>query len=49
MQLSEKQKTFSQFSAAFLKCRLNSEFFLKKDYPQIFCISEIAYSGNVVM
>ena len=27
MELSEKQKTFSQFFAAFLKCRLNFEFF----------------------
>ena len=48
MELSEKQKTFSQFFAAFLKCRLNFEFFKKKDYPQIFCVSEIAYSENVV-
>ena len=27
MELSEKQKTFSQFFAAFLKCRLNFELF----------------------
>ena len=32
MQLSEKQKTFSEFFAAFLKCRLNFELFEAKDY-----------------
>ena len=47
MQLSEKQKTFWQCFAPFLKCRLNFQLFEKKDYPQDFCISEIAYSENV--
>ena len=49
MQLSEEQKTFSQCFAAFLKCRLHFELFETKGYPQIFCISEIAYSENGVM
>ena len=31
MQLSRKQKTFSEFFSAFLKCSLNFEHFLKKD------------------
>ena len=31
MQLSQKQKIFSQFVAAILKSRLNFEHFLKKD------------------
>ena len=48
MQLSQKQKTFSQFFAAFLKCRLNIELFEKKYYPQSFCVFEIAYSENMV-
>ena len=48
MQLSQKKKTFSQFFAAFLKSRLNFEYFEKKDYPHSFCISEITNSENVV-
>ena len=48
MQLSQKQKTFSQFFAAFLKCILNIELFEKKYYPQSFCVFEIAYSENMV-
>ena len=31
MQLSKKQKTFSQFFAAFLKLILNFKYFAKKD------------------
>ena len=39
--LSQKQKTFSQFFIAFLKCTLNLEHFQKKDeYPSLI-ISEI--------
>ena len=39
--LSEKQKTFSGFFIAFLKCAWNSEHFQKKDeYPSLI-ISEI--------
>ena len=41
MQLSEKQKTFSQFFAAFLKCISNFERFEEKDDPNRFCISQI--------
>ena len=48
MQLSQKQKTFSQFLAAFLKSRLNFKHFEKKDNPHSFCISEITDSENVV-
>ena len=34
--LSQKQKTFSQFFLAFLKCALNLEHFQKKDeYPSL--------------
>ena len=34
--LSQKQKTFSQFFLAFLKCILNLEHFYKKDgYPSL--------------
>ena len=39
--LSQKQKTFSQFSIAFLKCAWNLEHFQKKDeYPSLI-ISEL--------
>ena len=48
MQLSQKQKTFSQFFAAFLKCRLKFKYFEKKDHPHRFCLSEITDSENVV-
>ena len=48
MQLSEKQKTFSQFSAAFLKCMSNFERFEKKDDPHRICISQITDFENVV-
>ena len=48
MQLSQKQKTFSEFFAAFLKSRLNFKYFLKKDDPPRFCIFEITDSENVV-
>ena len=41
MQLSRKQKTFSEFFSAFLKSSLNFEHFLKKDDPHSWCISEI--------
>ena len=48
MQLSQKQKTFSQFFAEFLKSRLNFKHFEKKDDPHSFCISQITYSENAV-
>ena len=41
MQVSRKQKTFSEFFSAFLKSSLNFEYFLKKDDPPSWCISEI--------
>ena len=48
MQLSQKQKKFSQFLATFLKSKLNLEYFRKKDDAQSFCISEITESENVI-
>ena len=41
MQLSEKQKTFSKFFAAFLKSRLNFRDFEYKDGPHRICIFEV--------
>ena len=48
IQLSEKQKTFSQLFATLLKSRFNFDHFEKKDDPHSFCISEITDSENVV-
>ena len=48
MQLSQKQKNFSQFLATFLKSKLNLEYFRKKDDAHSFCISEITESENVI-
>ena len=48
MQLSQKQKTFSQFFAAFLISRLNFEHYDKKGDAQRFCNFEITDSENVV-
>ena len=48
MELSEKEKTFSQFFAVFLKSRLNSKHFETKIDPHSFCISEFTDSENVV-
>ena len=48
MQLSQKQKTFSQFFAAFLKFKRNFKYVEKKDDPHRYCISEITHSENVV-
>ena len=44
MQVSRKQKTFSEFFSAFLKSSLNFEYFFKKDDPPSWCISEITDS-----
>ena len=44
MQLSGKQKTFSEFFAAFLKSSLNFEHFQKKDDSHSWGISEITDS-----
>ena len=43
MQLSQKEKTFSNFFSAFLKSSLNFEHFLKKDDPHGWCISKITH------
>ena len=48
MELPQKQKFFFQFWTAFLKTRLNLEYFEKKDDPDSFCISEVTDSENVV-
>ena len=42
--LSQKRKTFSQFSSEFLKYTLNFEHFQKKDDPNSRCISQITVS-----
>ena len=39
MQLSDKQKTFSQFSFAFLICILIFQHLPKKDNPRTWCVS----------
>ena len=43
MQLSQKEKTFSNFFSAFLKSSLNFDHFLKKDDPHRWCISKITH------
>ena len=48
IQLSEKEKTFSEFSAAFLKSRLNFKIFELKNDPHGFCTFEVTDSENVV-
>ena len=48
MQLSEDQKNFSQFLAAFLKSILNFEHFESKHDRHSFCVSENTDSENVV-
>ena len=47
-QLSEKQKTFSEFFLAFLRSRINLKHFEKEGDPHRFCIFEITDSENVV-
>ena len=42
MQLSQKQKTFSQFFAAFLKSSLNFKHFEKKMTPLVFVFSKLS-------
>ena len=48
MQLSQKQKTFSSFFAAFLNSSWNFERLEKKNDPYSFCIFEVTASENVV-
>ena len=48
MHISQKEKSFSQFFAAFLKYRLNFKHFESKDNPHGFCIFEVTDSENIV-
>ena len=48
MQLSWKQKTFSQVFSSFLSSSLNFDYFETKDDAHGFCISKITDSHNVV-
>ena len=48
MHVSQKRKNFLNFSAAFLKSRLNFKHFLKKDDPHRYCVLEVKDSENVV-
>ena len=48
MQLSKKQKYFSEFFPAFMKSRLNFGHFQVKDNPHSFFVSLIKDSQNVV-
>ena len=48
IQLSDKQKCFSKFFAAFLKFTLNFEHLERKEDLHRFCISEITHSESVV-
>ena len=45
-QLSQKQKSFSQFFPAFLKYRLNVTLFESKGDPHRFCIFEVTASKS---
>ena len=49
MELSQKQKRFSQCLAAFLKYSLNFKYFTKKYDPHRFCNSKMTDSNNVVI
>ena len=49
MNLSQKQKPFSQFFAEFLKCSLSFKYFQEKDDAQRFCICKIMDSENGVI
>ena len=48
MQLSWKQKTFSEFFSAFLNSTLKLKYLVQKDEPHRFCISEITDSKSEV-
>ena len=48
MQLSQKQKTFSEFFSAFFESRLNFEYLETTDDLHSFFILEITDSENVV-
>ena len=46
LQLSEKEKTLSEFFFQFLKCTLTFKYFPKKEDTHSWCISEITDSEN---
>ena len=48
MQLTQKQKAFTQLLGAFLKSTINFKYFETKDDPHRFFISEITVFENVV-
>ena len=48
MQLSQKQKTFSEFFAAFLKFSLHFKHLKKKEHPYRFCIFKVTDHENIV-
>ena len=48
MELSQKQKIFSQYFTAFLKSRLNFKYFERKDNPHRFCICQVKDFEKVV-
>ena len=47
MQLSQKQKSFSEFVFAFSECKLNFEHFQKKDDPQADVFPNLRTPKNV--
>ena len=47
MQLSQKQNSFSQLFAGFLKAKLNFRYFWQKDDPHKFSIFEITDYENI--
>ena len=48
IQLSQKQKSFSEVFSSFMTFSLNFEHFEKKDDPHRYCISGMTDSENVV-
>ena len=48
MQLSQKQKAFTQFLGAFLESTINFKYFGKTYVAHRFCIAEITDSEKVV-
>ena len=48
MQLSQKQKTFSEFFPRFIKCKKNFQHFDKENEPRRMCNFKIMDSENLV-
>ena len=48
MQLSQKQKDFSELFAEILESKINFEHLERKDDPHSFCISKNTCSENVI-